>query len=237
MVVGQLLGAVALGQGGLALAEPLLSANLLFALVFGAAMGHRRPCRRDVAGAVALTAGLAGFLVAASPGAGHTGNVPAMAWVASIGAVVVAAVVLASIGRMHIGRVRGATLAGAAGILFGLQDALTQTTLNTAKHGLGSVFTSWSPYTLVTIAVVGLLLSQSAFQAAPLAASLPPVTAAEPITGISLGVGLFAGSINHQPAALAIEALCLLLLVLGIWVLAASPTHDVPAKAVDAHRG
>jgi len=42
MVIGQLLGAAALGQGSLALVEPLLAANLLFALSVSALWRRHR---------------------------------------------------------------------------------------------------------------------------------------------------------------------------------------------------
>jgi hypothetical protein len=38
-------------------------------------------------------------------------------------------------------------------------------------HGLGAMLAGWQPYALVPIAVCGLLLAQSAFDAAPLRVS------------------------------------------------------------------
>ena len=225
MVAGQVLGAVALARGGLALVEPLLSTNLLFALVIGSVARRRSPCRQDLVGAVVLSAGMAGFLVIASPGTGSTGNVAPLDWLVSLGAVVAAAAILTAAGRSATGPRRGAAFAGAAGILFGLQDALTATTLHDSTGGLGEVLTSWSPYLLLAAAVAGLLLAQSAFQAAPLSSSLPPATAAEPVTGIAIGVGVFAGSINDHPLALAGEGVCLAALLVGLWIVASSPRH------------
>lgn len=237
MAGGQLLGAAALARGGLGLTEPLLSTNLLFALVIGGFWYQLRPQWRDWLGALVLSGGLGGFLVTATPGAGHTGGIPDAVWAVAVGAVVAAAAVLTVAGRRNRGRVRGALLAGGAGVLFGLQDALTKRSLAIAGHrGVGQLLTSWTPYTLVAVAVVGILLAQSAFQAAPLAASLPPVTAGEPITGIALGAGLFGGSLQHGSVALLLEIVCLVAMVGGIWLVASSPMVTSARQTADANR-
>lgn len=73
------------------------------------------------------------------------------------------------------------------------------------------------------IAVTGILLNQSAFDAAPLRISLPATTATEPIVGILLGVVLFGERLRVDPPALAGEVGGLVALVAGIVVLGRSP--------------
>ena len=240
MAGGQLLGAAALARGGLGMTEPLLSTNLLFALIIGGFWYQLRPCWRDWLGALVLSGGLGGFLVVATPGTGNTSGIPDAAWVlagGSVAAVAAVAAVLTVAGRRSRGRVRGALLAGGAGVLFGLQDALTQRSLATAGHrGVPQLLLSWTPYTLLAVAVVGILLAQSAFQAAPLSASLPPVTAGEPITGIALGAGLFGGSLHHGSVALLLEVVCLLAMIVGIWLVASSPMVTSARQAAEAGR-
>ncbi|HEX8006466.1 MAG TPA: DMT family transporter, partial [Trebonia sp.] len=117
-------------------------------------------------------------------------------------------------------------LAGAAGILYGIQDVLTRDALvrlERAGHGPGALLGAWQPYTLVVVAVVGLLLSQSAFDAAPLRISLPAATAAEPITGIVLGVAILGERLHVDPPALAGQVAGLIALVVGIVILGRSP--------------
>lgn len=237
MASGQVLGAVALARGGLGLTEPLLATNLLFALMIGGMWYQVRPCRRDWLGALVLCAGLGGFLAAGNPGVGNTAGIPVTSWIDAAGAVVVVAGTLTLIGRRSRGRPRGALLAGAAGVLFGLQDALTQRSLFVATHsGVVAMLTTWSPYLLLAVAVVGILLTQSAFQAAPLSASLPPVTAGEPVTGIALGVGLFGGSLHSSGVALLVEVVCLLAMIGGIVLVASSPMVASARRHAEASR-
>ena len=59
---------------------------------------------------------------------------------------------------------------------------------------------SWSAYCLVATGAVGLLLMQSAFNAGPLHASLPTITAGEPVAGILLGIVVFGDQISLSPA-------------------------------------
>src|SRR5205823_13168937 len=62
---------VALDRGSLVLVQPLLVSGLLFALPFGAALTHRRLTASEWLGSAATVAGLALFLVVASPGPGQ----------------------------------------------------------------------------------------------------------------------------------------------------------------------
>jgi hypothetical protein len=48
--------------------------------------------------------------------------------------------------------------------------------------------TSWEPYVGIALGVGALLVNQSAFQAGELQASLPTLTAAEPLVGSVLGL-------------------------------------------------
>jgi hypothetical protein len=114
-------------------------------------------------------------------------------------------------------------LAAAAGMLYGLQDALTRGSLLTLERGPHALAVTWQPYMIAVVAVVGILLNQSAFDAAPLRISLPATTAAEPITGIVLGVAIFSEHLRVDPGALAGEVLGLIALVAGIVVLGRSP--------------
>ena len=68
--LGYVAQAIALALGSLVLVQPLLATSLLFALPLGAWWGKRRLHRSDGLWAIALTAGLAVFLVAGNPTAG-----------------------------------------------------------------------------------------------------------------------------------------------------------------------
>ncbi|MHB1928474.1 MAG: DMT family transporter [Acidimicrobiales bacterium] len=221
MVGGQLLGAVALDYGDLTLVEPLMAANVLFALPLAAAWHKRRLGRREWLGAVVLIAGLAVFVVAAHPGSSRRTSVPITSWVSTLASIVVVAAGFVALGRRHPDPARQATfLAIGAGTLYGLQDALTQWTL---QRGFTlTMLESWQPYLLVAVAVVGLLLAQSAYQTAPLSASVPAMAIAEPITGIALGAGLFSQGLRLGPLPLTFEVVGMAAMVAGLLLCAGS---------------
>ncbi len=195
-VVGQVLGAIALGRGSLALIEPLLAANLLFALPLAAIWHRRRLRRREWLGAVTLIAGLAGFLFAASPGHPAGVAVPMHAWAIAGGAGVALVGAMVWWARRSDQTAEGTLLGSAAGVVFGFQDALTNRVDHIIGQSFPRMFTSWETYTLVAVGATGLLLDQSAFKAAPLTASLPGLTVAEPVVGIMLGAVLFGDPLN-----------------------------------------
>lgn len=146
MVVGQLLGATALGVGSVVVVEPLLATNVLFALPLGALWSHRRLGRGEWLGAALLVTGLALLFAGAAPPDGvQTQRIAAWAWLISGSGVVAATLLLVGLARRR-GPVGEATLlATAAGVLFGLQDVLTQRVLQTLSSGLVAVLTSWPP--------------------------------------------------------------------------------------------
>lgn len=115
-------------------------------------------------------------------------------------------------------------LAAAAGALYGLQDALTRTSSQIlADGGIPALVTSWQPYTIVALAVTGLMLVQSAFEAGPLRMSLPALTAVEPIAGIACGIGFLGDRLRTTPAALASATAGLVAVVVGVFILARHP--------------
>lgn len=223
MVAGQVCGALALNVGSLTVVEPLLAANLLFALPLAALWTRKRLGPRDYLGAVMLIAGLAAFMFAVGTAQLAALAVPSTSWLAAGLAVVgVVGVLVAVAKRSDLGE--EATLLGAAaGVLYGLQDSLTQRTLLHFGHGLVGVLTTWPPYALVAVAVVGLTLGQSAFASAPLPASLPAITIAEPLCGIGLGAGLFGERLRLGTPYLVTEIAGLALMVLGLYLVARSP--------------
>jgi len=235
MVIGQLLGAAALGQGSLALVEPLLAANLLFALSVSALWRRHRLGAREWGGALLLIAGLAGFLLAADPGDGPGGRVHWYGWVVAAGSILVLVVFLVFLARRTDLAGEGTLLGTAAGVLFGLQDALTSRAVPLIGHGPLGLLTSWQPYAVLGVALVGLVLGQSAFRAAPLTASLPGLTVAEPLTGIALGAVLFSEPLRLSAPAVLAEVAAFVAIAFGVVLLTRSPLIAGAAPATDPH--
>lgn len=223
MVCGQVLGAVALGKGSLALVTPIMATNLLFALPLAALWHRRRLTLRDWLGAGALVAGLAAFIAAGDPTGGNSTRLAWPNWALAGGCVFVVAAVGVAISRRRAAATQATMLAVSAGVLYGLQDALTSRTLAGFSHGIVGILVSWPAFALVAVALVALLLGQSAFEAAPLVASLPAITVAEPITGIAFGVGVFHDHLAVAEPRLPIEVLGLMAMCAGVVMLARSP--------------
>ncbi|MGI9005459.1 MAG: DMT family transporter, partial [Streptosporangiaceae bacterium] len=223
MVIGQGLSAWALGHLSLTVSEPLLTTNLIFALLLAAPIYGQVPRRTEIGGALLLSAGVAALSVSRSVRAlsesfGSFSHWPAAGLIAGLAAVLVIA------GRNGPASLR-ATLTGAgAGLLLGISDALTRRSVEIIDgHGLGTLLTTWPGYAVVGTAAVGLWLTQSAFSVGPLHASLPAITGAEPLSGITLGVLVFGDEVHVTPWLLALQAAGLAAMVGGVILVARAP--------------
>lgn len=235
MVVGQLLGGLALQMASVALVEPLLSANLLFAFVIAAILSDRHVRWHEVGGAMLLSLALGAFLLVGNPHSSHDPR-PSRVWIFVALAVVAGAVlVLVVVAKSQHLVAEAILLSIAAGLLYGLQDAATRQSLLRTGHGVVSLFYSPWTYLLVVAAVIGLLLAQSAFKAGSLSHSLPPLTAAEPLAGIGLGVGLLADRVAVTPGRLAVEAACGAAVILGVYLIGTSRTLNRPHRGRGSH--
>lgn len=235
MIFGQVLGAVALDETDVVRVEPVLATSLIFALVAANFIYRERPSWREWFGAILTTAGVAVFLVAGDPHGGWPPPQTSPRWVA-VGVVlgVAAALVVTAMGRSL--RVRAIALSLAAGALYGLQDTLTRAVLLLIQQHRLAAIASWQPYLLLLVGGLGLLLAQSAFDAAPLRISLPGAIAAEPITGIGLGLFMFGEHLTLALGSLAAEAAGLAALVCGIMTLGRSPFLAKPEEEAPARR-
>jgi len=232
MVCGQVLGAVALGRADITLVEPLLTANLLFALGLARVFSAQALGRREWWGAVLLTVGIGLFVVAGHPRDGdNTALHDLQGWVV-VGGIGGFAALLVAVARRRPDTEKATLLATAAGALFGLQDGFTRRAMKQLDQGVMHLVLSWQTYSVLAVAIVGILLAQSAFEAAPLRASLPAMTVAEPLCGMAFGVGAFGEVVRVAPVWLGLESAGLLAIVSGVIMLARSPHlhhHLIPA--------
>jgi drug/metabolite transporter (DMT)-like permease len=225
MIAGQLLGALVIGHLVLALSEPLLATNLLFALIIAGRVSGQRAQPRELIGAVILLAGVSALSVARAVTSVQDSVGSPAYWPyvgAAIGGV---AACLAIAGRRRQGEPRALLTGIAAGLVLGIQDALTRVTVRRlgSLHQVALLLTSWPAYSLVAVGIVALWLMQSAFSSAPLHASLPGITAAEPVSGIVLGVVAFREKVPAAPLLIALQVAGLIMLVAGVILVARSP--------------
>ncbi|MFF3646479.1 DMT family transporter [Streptomyces sp. NPDC002564] len=223
MVCGMALGAVALGRGEVSLVEPLLATNLLFALALSRHQTKQPLGRQGWAGLALLAGGVTAFIVAGEPRGGDAVTDPVRHWLI-IGVMAGTALLLAAYAKRSPLGSGPVLLALAAGLLYGVQDALTRVSgQRFSAGGLAELLTGWQPYGVLALGVVGLVLVQSAFETAPLRMSLPALTAAQPLAGIACGVGFLGDRLRTDTAALAWEASGLAAIVAGVVLLGLHP--------------
>jgi hypothetical protein len=247
MIAGQVLAAWSIGHLTLSVVEPLLTTNLIWALILAVPLAARRsraahpvppgppagdsapgqPKRSvrawEVAGAAVLCIGV-GLLSAERStkpiglSFGSVSHWPAAAMIAAVAFICVQA------GRRRQGRDRALLTGIAAGLVFGIQDALTRQTLEVLQAGgISGLFTTWAPYALLGAGAIGIWLMQSAFSAGPIQMSLPAISAGEPLVGIMLGIVVFGDRIQVAPGQLAIKVCGIVALVAGVILVARAP--------------
>jgi drug/metabolite transporter (DMT)-like permease len=222
MIVSFVLQAVALHLGRLSEVQPILTTELVFLVVvlvawFGFTMG-----RREWAGVVAVTAGLAGFLYFADPVDG-TLSPPLWAWAIAGGACsagIVTAVLLALRGPRWW---RAAMFGTAASISFAFTAACTKVVSGFAADDWGSLYRHWQTYALACFGALAVFLAQNAIHAGPIVASQSTIVLVDPVASILVGVGLFGDNLRTTGAWGPLEALSLAVMVGGAVLLAHSP--------------
>ncbi|MGI9033107.1 MAG: DMT family transporter [Acidimicrobiales bacterium] len=218
-----LLQFLALRRGTLVLVQSLLVTGLAFALPFGAACSHRRLSRSDWLGTLAVVSGLVVFLVAAGPERGR-GQPSPEGWVVLLAVVGIAVTLLVVLAPSSPGKKRALSLGTACGVLFGLNAALTKAAAHLLdRGGVGRLVGSWQLWILVGSAAFGFLLSQSAFQAGPLEASLPVLTISDPLVSAAIGLGILHERVATAPPAVLAEIVGVAAMVAGVLALARSP--------------
>jgi len=236
MIAGYLFAAWSIDHLELTLVEPMLTTYLVWALVLAVPLSGQPVKAAEVTGALILIAGVAMVSVSRSITPigldfGSFSNWYAAAIIAGI------AFLAVMVGHRRTGQVR-ATLTGVgAGLVFGIQDALTRQTLTGLQGNSWTVlFTTWSAYALVGAGIAGIWLMQNAFSAAPLHASLPAIAAGEPLAGIALGIVVFGDRVQVKPGLLAIEAAGVALLIVGVVAVARSSAFSGLRKITDVIR-
>ena len=149
MIAGYLLVAWSIDHLELTAVEPLLTTYLVWALVLAVPLSRQPVKISEVTGALILIGGVTLISVSRSttPVGLSFGSLSHWYAAAIIAGIAFAAVV---IGHRHQGQVRATLTGTAAGLVFGIQDALTRQTLESLQGNSWTVlFTTWSAYALV----------------------------------------------------------------------------------------
>ena len=221
-MAGYALAALALAFGPLALVAPIVAMDLLFAVPLSAWWSRRPMSSRDWTGCVLVVIGVGLFLATSPPSSGRSAA-PALEWLLASAAVALVCATAVAAGRRRQAAIRARLLAAAAGVTFGLTAAVTLSASRLFRHVPAAQFPGhWQPWALIALGLTGLLLAQTAFQAAPLTASLPVIATLEPISGVLIGTVVFHERLAASAFALAVQLSAAVAAVAGIILLASS---------------
>jgi drug/metabolite transporter (DMT)-like permease len=223
--------AVALGGAQLGIVQPILVSALLFALPASAIIEGRRPSVAEWLWAALLVVGLGVFLVIARPSDGVAIPAPGPVIGALGGAAVVGAVAVLA-GATFASRRRAALLGLATGVAYGMVAPLIKIVLAQATTSSALPWIGFSIAALVVLGVVAIVLNQAAYQAGPLAASLPPLTLTDPLIATLIGVVAFGNRIEASPAAIVGEVLSALAVAVAVSQLARRTSLSPSTKGV-----
>jgi drug/metabolite transporter (DMT)-like permease len=225
--IGLSLQVCALHLGDLAVVQPLLISGLLFALLLRRRQG--RPVTvHEVRWALVLTGCLIAFLflAGANPSGPHVAGpdrLPAVV-AACVGVVLALACVLLA-HRRRPAADAAALMGVAVGVVYAASAALLKGLTDQAVHGPWAALTSWQLYAVIVVGAIGLFLSQLAFQAGPLTASLPAIAAVDPLLSIVVGVLVYDEHIHRGPWSGV--GLVALMLMLGVSVIELGKVDNV----------
>jgi len=228
LIAGFILQVVALRFGSLALVEPILVGDLVFAVLMSAYLrGRGDPL--VFGGVAACTLGVVGFLIVARPAGGNPDDSLGTFIPLAVGYGVVLGGCLAVARRSQ--RARPLALALATGVSYGTTAFLIK--LVTAEADtFPHLFATWPLYAVAIVAPLGFLLNQNAYQQGSIVAPvLAIITSSDPLWAILLAGLLLDERLSDSPAAIAGEAAALILMTAGVAVIAhRAPMATAPAK-------
>ena len=223
---------VALSFGSLAVVQPLLVFDLVFAVLIGRTLlfdpkmfpaGAKRWDPVLFAGVGAATLGVAGFLVIGRPTAGRANVGFSVLLPLALGLVVLVGGCLAVAARNE--NLRPLALALGCGFCYGVAAFSVKLVTTEAGGGAARVFTNWPIYMLAVTGPVGFILNQDAFQQGRFLAPVQAIlTTTDPVISIGLSVLWLGSRLQSSPAAIAGVVVSLLIMTAGIVITA----HQAP---------
>jgi drug/metabolite transporter (DMT)-like permease len=223
MVGGFGLQAVALAFGPVALVQPIVVLELAFAIPFGILRRHRRAGLREWAGILSVMTGIAIFILMANPGSGVQ-NPPSIQWIESLVPVGAVAAVCVAIGASRRGPTRAMFLGSAAGLAFGTLSVLTKAVTHLLSSDVARAFVTWQVYVAIAVGIAALTISQSAYQAGPLAYSMPFVGVLEPVVAVLIADEVLGEAVSLTEGQFILSLAAAAVAIIGIVLLTTSQT-------------
>jgi drug/metabolite transporter (DMT)-like permease len=240
MVAGFGLQAVALAFGPVALVQPIIVLELAFAIPFAILRRHRRAGLREWAGIGAVMVGIASFELLANPGGGVQ-NPPTVQWIESLVPMGAVALACVAVGATRHGPTRAMFLGSAAGLAFGVLSVMTKAVTHLLSADLLRAFVTWQVYVAVGVGICALIVSQSAYQAGPLAYSMPFIGVLEPVVAVVIGDVVLGEAVTLTEGEFVLELAAAAVAILGIVLLTTSQTvlsiyEEQPTESAESTR-
>lgn len=228
---GFLVHSAALHLGSVTQVQPLMVTQLLFALPLGFVGTERRLSAGGWIGAAAICAGLAALFIVGGdlpPTEGLDPSSLVAVFLVTVGAAV--GLVTAVGGRGPAART--AVFGVAAGLFVALRAVLTkETATQFVADGVWAAATTWCGYGLVSVAFMGLLLTQTAFASGPLAPAVTAINITNPAASMVLAAVVYGSAWPDWPGEAANLALAGVLVTGGVVALARGLSVDAPRSA------
>jgi hypothetical protein len=211
-VAGCTTQAAALRVGSVSTVQPLLSTQLVFALLLSSADQRRWPRPRDWLAVLAVCAGLVLLLTGVGTSLGGDPRRGTAALVAGCIVAVIAVLLLAS--RVVGGRSGSLLLAVAAGLCHAMNAVFMK--LIVANVGVAAALADWPPYAFVASTAFGFLLGQLAFASGPLPSAIAAMSVTNPVAGFVAGLVAFDAPAPAGLRALTTIGVAAVLVIAGI---------------------
>ena len=220
--VSFLLQAVALSIGNLTTVQPVMVTEILFLVIILGTWFHQALGWREILGAMGTTAGLGVFLAVSSstPGREHPSHSD---WVLLLIACIGGFAVSILAGHRGPRWWRAAAYGVGAGVSFALTAAFIKTAADQWSQGPIHLLTHFEAYGIVVAGLSGLIISQHALEAGPVAASQSTLLVVNPIASIVMGKWLFDDQSRASGGRAIVEALALAVMFAALFVLSSSP--------------
>ena len=220
--VSFLLQAVALSLGDLSTVQPVMVTELVFLLMILGIWFHHSLGWREWTGVVGTSTGLGVFLGVSSAVGGHQ-RPQQEDWIllliASIGGMAVAMLLTRRGPRSW----KAACFGVAGGIAFALTAAFVKTAADQWGRGPWYVLSHWQAYAVAVAGLSGLLISQHALEAGPVAASQSALLIVNPLASIVTGIWLFGDRLRLSGGREVVEGVFLGVMFFSLFVLSHSP--------------
>lgn len=237
-VAGFVLQVLALKSGSLAVVQPLLVADLVFAVLISWLLARRSRAARQIqvpaplmfTGVFLTFGGVAGFLAIARPSAGttHISNSIVAPLALGLVAMLGGCMIVAQRNR----RLRPLALALACGVNYGVAAFVVKLVTSEFGGGAEKVFTNWPIYALAIVGPAGFLLNQDALQEGTFLAPVQAIiTTADPLISIALAIAWLDVTVASSPAAIAGQVISLLVMTAGIVITARAAPQCQPQQA------